>query len=103
MRNNEKLITIERFENSLDAELAKMVLEQEGIACSLAGLDLMVNMPYPNVIAIELQVFERDAERAIEILDERVPIENDDDDENEDGEDDELEEDEMFDEDGDIE
>lgn len=100
MRDNEKLVTIERFENSLDAELAKMVLEQEGIVCSLAGLDLMVNMPYPNVIAIELQVFERDAERAIEILDERVPIEDDDDDKEED---DELEEDEMFDEDGDIE
>lgn len=89
MRDNEKLITIERYENSLDAELAKMVLEQEGIVCSLAGLDLMVNMPYPNVIAIELQVFERDAERAIEILDSHTPLEEED--EGDDADDDELE------------
>ena len=80
MRDNEKLITIERFENNVDAELAKMALEQEGIVCSLAGLDLMVNMPYPNVINIELQVFERDAERAIEILDTLNPLEDDDED-----------------------
>lgn len=79
MRDDEKLITIERFENNVDAELAKMALEQEGIVCSLAGLDLMVNMPYPNVVTIELQVFERDAERAIEILDTLNPLEEDED------------------------
>lgn len=96
MRDEEKLITIERYENGVDAELAKLALEQAGIACSLAGLDLMVNMPYPNVIAIELQVFERDAERAIEILNELSPLE---DEQEEDGDEDWAEED---DEDGGI-
>ena len=71
-RDKDKLITIERYENSFDAEVAKLALDNEGISCYLAGMNLMVNMPYPNVIAVELQVFQSDAERAKAILDRTV-------------------------------
>lgn len=71
-RDKDKLVTIERYENSFDAEVARLALDNEGIPCYLAGMNLMVNMPYPNVIAVELQVFQSDAERAKAILDRTV-------------------------------
>ena len=77
MRENEKLVTIARYENSFDAEVARLTLDNEGIDCYLAGQELMVNMPYPNVIAVELQVFESDIERANEVLGRIVPVDED--------------------------
>jgi hypothetical protein len=68
MRDNEKLVTIARFDTGFDAEVAKLALDAEGINCHLAGMDLVTNMPYPNVIAVELQVLEGDVERAKEVL-----------------------------------
>lgn len=68
MREHEKLVTIARYETGFDAEVARLTLENEGIACTLAGLDLAVNMPYPNVITVDVQVFESDAERARAVL-----------------------------------
>lgn len=75
MRDDEKLVTIARFDNSFDAELAKLALDNAGIACHLAGMDLMVNMPYPELVAIEMQVFESDMERATALLDQRDAVE----------------------------
>ncbi|NLW83356.1 MAG: DUF2007 domain-containing protein [Phycisphaerae bacterium] len=96
MRDNERLVTVGEFENEMDAKLAKLALEQEGIACSLAGGDLISVIPYLNVIHVELQVFERDAERAVEILNEMTPL--DEGDEDFDEEFDEDDDDEDFDE-----
>ena len=75
MRDNEKLVTIARFENSFDAELAKLALDNAGIACHLAGIGLSVNMPYPSVVTVEMQVFESDIERAMELLEQRDAVE----------------------------
>jgi len=72
MRENEKLVTIARFENGFDAELAKLALDNEGIPCFLAGNE---NLPYPTLITVELQVFEIDVDRAKELLDQRDAIE----------------------------
>ncbi len=74
MRENEKLITIARFENSFEADLAKLALEQENIPCHLAGVGVAVNIAYPAVISIQLQVFESDAERAQDLLDNPLPL-----------------------------
>ncbi len=68
MREHEKLVTIERFENSFDAETAKMQLENEGIKCHLAGGDLLNTIPYLHTISVEIQVLEGDAERARAVL-----------------------------------
>lgn len=98
MRDNERLVTVGEFENEMDAKLAKLALEQEGIACSLSGGDLMMNIPIQSIVSIELLVFERDAERALEILDELAPFEDVDADE--DFDDEEFDED--FDEEEDV-
>lgn len=106
MRDNERLVTIGEFENEVDAKLAKLALEQEGIACSLSGGDLMMNLPIQSLVSIELQVFERDAERALEILDEiegdDADEDFDDEDEDDDDEDFDEEEDEDFDDQEDV-
>lgn len=74
MRENEKLITIARFESSFEADLAKLVIEQENIPCHLAGVGVSVNIGYPAVVNIQLQVFESDAERAKNLLDNPVTL-----------------------------
>lgn len=78
MDNDETLVTIDEFENSFDAKLAKVALDDAGIESVLLGEDLvnMVTYGIPS-ITIELQVRKRDAERAKQILAERQPLEDD--------------------------
>lgn len=75
MREDEKLITIARFESSFDAELARLAMDNAGIPCHLAGGDLLTTLPYLSMVTIEMQVFESDAERAKELLQQRDAIE----------------------------
>jgi hypothetical protein len=75
MRDDEKLVTIAHFDNSFDAELAKLALDNAEIPCHLAGIGLSVNMPYPSVVTVEMQVFESDMERAMELLEQRDAVE----------------------------
>jgi hypothetical protein len=78
MRENEKLVTIAKFESGFDAELAKVTLENEGIESVVFGEDLVVNMPTIEPIYIELKVFEKDADRANQVLAEKTPLNEDD-------------------------
>jgi len=64
----DRLVTIGEFESGFDAELARMRLEEEGIEAVVVGGDLVANMPPIELIKIELQVFEKDAQKAAEIL-----------------------------------
>jgi hypothetical protein len=68
MRENEKLVTVAKFENGFDAELAKIVLEREGIDSVIVGLDAAVSLYFTGIVHIELQVFSGDAARAVELL-----------------------------------
>ncbi len=77
MREDEKLVTIAEFENGFDAELAKVTLENAGIESVVFGGDLVVNMPTIERIFIELKVFEKDADRAKEVLAEKTPLDSD--------------------------
>ena len=77
MRENEKLVTIAKFESGFDAELAKVTLENEGIESVVFGEDLVVNMPTIEPIYIELKVFEKDAEQARRVLAEKTPLDGD--------------------------
>ena len=65
----DKIITIATFENYLDADLARQLLEDAGIKCSVAG-ETAANVfsGLPAISRIELQVFDEDADKAIEIL-----------------------------------
>ena len=74
MKDDEKLVTIVKFESSFNAELAKLELDNAGIQSVVLGDNLPVNLPEIDVIRIELQVFEKDAERAKQILAEKYPL-----------------------------
>jgi len=72
MRDDEKLVSIAEFEGSFDAELAKLALENAGIESVVFGEDLVTALPHINAIRVELQVFERDVEKAKQVLAERT-------------------------------
>jgi hypothetical protein len=65
---SDKLITISSFENYLEAEIAKGRLEDADIKSVIVGQDAANLYGLPAVGFIELQVFEKDAEKALEIL-----------------------------------
>ncbi len=63
-----KLVTVEEFETGFEAELAKAQLEAEGIEAIVVGGDLLAVMPAIGRIKVELQVFEKDAQKAAQII-----------------------------------
>ena len=67
---SDKLVTIAKFDSAFDAELARAVLEDNGIKAAVMGGDLVANMPTIEPIKVELEVFEDDAERAKQVLEE---------------------------------
>ena len=64
----DKLVTIAEFENSFEANLAKLELEANEIKTMVLGEDLVTNMYPMAVIKIQIQVMACDAEKAAEIL-----------------------------------
>ena len=64
----DKLVTVEEFESGFEAELAKLRLEAEGINAIVVGDHLVANMPFSRLITVELQVFEKDAQKAAQII-----------------------------------
>ena len=81
MREDEKLVKIAEFESGFDAELAKVTLQNAVIESVVFGEDLVVNMPSIQTIFIELKVFEKDADRAKQVLAEKTPLDGDENDE----------------------
>jgi hypothetical protein len=71
----DQLVTIAEYDNSFDAELAKVVLENEGIRSSIVGDNLGSVMPYSTTpYTVQLQVFEADSQKASEILQQKQPL-----------------------------
>lgn len=64
----DKLVTIARFDSPFDAELAKTSLESSDIEAVVLGADLVANMFTIDAIKVELQVFQEDVSRAMEVL-----------------------------------
>ncbi|MCX5636970.1 MAG: hypothetical protein NTX52_04660 [Planctomycetota bacterium] len=64
----DKLVTVKRFENSFDAEIARIELENNDVKSVVIGGDLVANMPTIEPIKVELQVMSADVERAKEVL-----------------------------------
>jgi len=64
----DKLVTVGEFETGFEAELVKVRLEEQGVEAIVVGEDLVANMPTIERIKIELQVFEKDAEKAAKII-----------------------------------
>ncbi len=66
---SEKLVTIARFADNIDAELAKQLLEDFGIKAVVTGQNVgNVYSGIAGLIDIELQTLESQAEQAREIL-----------------------------------
>ncbi len=61
------LVTVGVFENGFEAELAKVRLEAEGIEAIVVG-GLLAAMPAIGVLKVELKVFEKDAQKAAQII-----------------------------------
>lgn len=78
MRDDEKLVTVAEYENSFDAELGKLALENAGIQAVLVGQNLVGNLTYGEAsIMVELQVREADAAQAKAVLEAKEPLEDD--------------------------
>jgi 4-alpha-glucanotransferase len=75
MRDEQKLVTIVEFENAFDAELSKVTLENVGIESIVVGEDVGTIKPFST--NVKLQVFEKDIERAKEVLAEKTPLDSD--------------------------
>lgn len=66
---NEKLVTVARFTDYLEADLARQLLEAEGITAFVMGQNVgNVYAGIPAAIDIQLQTPESQADKAIEIL-----------------------------------
>jgi len=66
---NEKLVTIARFSDYMQAELAKQRLESEGITAFVMGENVAsVYGGVPAAVDVELQTLESQADHAREIL-----------------------------------
>ncbi|HON92104.1 MAG TPA: DUF2007 domain-containing protein [Sedimentisphaerales bacterium] len=69
MKNAEKLVTVARYEDYVKADLARQLLEDEGIKAVVTGQNVAnVYSGVPAVIDIELQTLESQAEQARQIL-----------------------------------
>ncbi|MBN2272201.1 MAG: DUF2007 domain-containing protein [Sedimentisphaerales bacterium] len=66
---DEKLVTVARFEDSIEAEIAKQLLVDNGIKSVVTG-EYVANNLYAGGVAADMwvQTFESDARRAMEIL-----------------------------------
>jgi hypothetical protein len=72
MDEDKKLVTIAEFDNSFDADLAKLTLDNAGIESVVLGEDLAANVTFNTAIFnVEIQVMEDDVEKAKQVLAEK--------------------------------
>ncbi len=73
MKEDQKLVTVAEFDNSAEASLAKAALEDAGIESVILGEPIGSGL-YPVFDTyVKVQVFEPDAERARQILEQISP------------------------------
>ena len=68
---NERLVTVAEFINDIDAHMARIVLEEEGIEAFVLGDQLMNIAPKAGIPRVELLVKQSDTEKAKEILEKK--------------------------------
>lgn len=64
----DKLVTVAKFDNSTDAHLAKIQLDENGIESVLMGEGSMNMLPFGQITFIELCVKGGQADEAVRIL-----------------------------------
>lgn len=76
MRDEEKLVPVAEFDGGFDAELAKAALQDAGIEAVVFGEDLMPTLPNIETFRVQVRVFEKDLERAKQVLAEKQPLDD---------------------------
>jgi hypothetical protein len=75
MEEQDDIIVLRHFENSIDANLAKTKLDAHGIPCFLTGEELNNIYPLQNrIFGVRLHVFSKDQSLAQDVLDEEFPL-----------------------------
>jgi hypothetical protein len=76
MNNQDKIIVLQNFDTSLEANLAKTKLDAYGIPCFLTGENLANLYPVnnPKFSGVRLHLFLNDAVQARQILSDVVPV-----------------------------
>ena len=64
----DKLVTVAKFTNSMDAHLAQIRLEENGIESALVGEDSASMLPIPQIAFIELCVVAEQVDEAVKVL-----------------------------------
>ncbi len=64
----EKLVTIGKFADYIEADLAKQLLDDFGIKSVVTGQNVANVFPGMAAVDVELQTFESQAQQALEIL-----------------------------------
>jgi hypothetical protein len=67
----DKLVTIAQFTDYIEAEMAKQLLADYEIGAVVTGVNAATLYPISGAVGPELQVFEKDAQHAREILEAR--------------------------------
>ena len=65
---SDKIITIAKYDNYFDANMAKQTLEENGIRAFSGGENTANVYSVTGLAQASLQVFEKDAQKALEIL-----------------------------------
>ena len=65
---NDELVTLEKYETAIDAEMAKLKLDTNGIESYVLGGGLASVLPIGGIVMVELKVKREDYEKAKEIL-----------------------------------
>lgn len=79
MKEDQKLVTIAEYDNSMDAELAKLTLDNAGIESVIMGETVGCSLYHVFDPYVKVQVFEDDADRAKQLLEGDFPPLNEED------------------------
>jgi len=72
----QKLVTVAQYVEPMEAELARIALEEAGIRCVILGEPVAAGLYPTDVFTVCVQVLETDAERAAAVLNERTPLDS---------------------------
>lgn len=75
MNPQARLITVARYAEPMEAQLARIALEEAGIRAVVLGEPVTSGLYPTGVFPVSLQVLQSDAERALAVLNERQPLE----------------------------
>ncbi len=74
MKENDQIVVFKKYDNSIDANLAKTKLDAYGIPCFLTEENLTNLYPLQNLLlfGVRLHIFSTDRENAEQVLNERA-------------------------------